>query len=535
MLYRFSILAVATVCLSSSIRGVSPDKAELYKPDANGNWNCILDPNIVLRFDQVNDDFCDCPDGSDEPGTNACLSDPQKPLMFYCPNEGFFPGYIENFKLNDGVCDYESCCDGSDEYISGDCPNVCGKVKEQYDAFVVQKRKLNSDGLSAKFELESKALQIKDHNSQMFNHLSSEIARLEKSLEESIRSPSSKSQSRNIRPAQVRINEAKLKQLLEQHAQISETLETRIKLLESILFTMSENYNPNFNDAAVKTAIHSFQNYYSNKADTSEVAETYEQLSSKGFLKEAEQNEISHESDSPKNDYTVSNMLHYYFEKLVDSFPEHHMKQVKMKKETIEEHEKKDVNQDPTISNMLHYYYGKLVDSFQEKVKTKEETIEETIEETSKDVLQRPEFSKLKNELDSKKKELRNHEQMNNQNYGDNDILRALEGQWYEKIVGEYTYKIGFLDAIYQDNTLVGRFSGISGDNMEFVGGSRCWNGPQRSATVEMFCSPEFDLISVFEPQKCHYKFLLASPLVCKEMSDEELAKDFTVNKAELA
>lgn len=57
----------ASVVVAGSILGVSPDKQELYKPNADGFWHCLLDPSIVLLFDQINDDFCDCPDGSDEP------------------------------------------------------------------------------------------------------------------------------------------------------------------------------------------------------------------------------------------------------------------------------------------------------------------------------------------------------------------------------------------------------------------------------------------------------------------------------------
>ncbi|CAA0842074.1 protein kinase C substrate- heavy chain-related [Striga hermonthica] len=53
--------------------------------------------------DRLNDDFCDCADGTDEPGTSACPTG-----RFYCRNMGSTPRYLFSSRVNDKICgDYE--------------------------------------------------------------------------------------------------------------------------------------------------------------------------------------------------------------------------------------------------------------------------------------------------------------------------------------------------------------------------------------------------------------------------------------------
>ncbi|KAL6341197.1 hypothetical protein AAG906_032313 [Vitis piasezkii] len=102
--------------------GIAPQDENYYKTSSE-IFKC-KDGSKKLNRAQVNDDFCDCPDASDEPGTSACPGG-----KFYCRNAGHVPLLLFSSRVNDGICD---CCDGSDEYDGKvKCPNTCweaGKV-----------------------------------------------------------------------------------------------------------------------------------------------------------------------------------------------------------------------------------------------------------------------------------------------------------------------------------------------------------------------------------------------------------------------
>ncbi|CAG8781136.1 14202_t:CDS:2, partial [Racocetra fulgida] len=80
--------------------------AHLY--EAKGaNWTC-LDGSATIPYEAINDDFCDCADGSDEP----------------------------------------ECCDGSDEYDGKiKCPNICKEASAEYHKKLKEIENLRAQGI----------------------------------------------------------------------------------------------------------------------------------------------------------------------------------------------------------------------------------------------------------------------------------------------------------------------------------------------------------------------------------------------------
>ncbi|KAJ3127976.1 hypothetical protein HK100_009443 [Physocladia obscura] len=108
----------------SAVRGVHP--AFAYRYDLAQPTFVCLDGSAKISAKSINDDYCDCRDGSDEPGTSACFN-----AHFFCvgvnPKNPKLYSFVQlpTSRINDGICDSQ-CCDGTDEYDGRVvCPVTC--------------------------------------------------------------------------------------------------------------------------------------------------------------------------------------------------------------------------------------------------------------------------------------------------------------------------------------------------------------------------------------------------------------------------
>ncbi|KAL6409255.1 protein kinase C substrate 80K-H [Ilyonectria robusta] len=289
-----AIYAFTLAAAGSLPRGVGPSFAAHYQ--GKDDFSCITNTAIKLSLSQVNDNSCDCPDGSDEPGTAACANldalSPEQPLPgsvagttktsnalpgFWCANEGHIGMYVPFLYVNDGVCDYELCCDGSEEFRLGGvkCENRCAEIGKEYRRLEDEKRRNMEKAARKRDAMTAEAQELRRKVELKINTLQDEIRALETKragLQQRYREVEQEEKGKVVRGeggggklgvlvglAKTRINElrATLEDVLDQRDELRE----RAEELEEILKKFKEEYNPNFNDEGVKAAVKSFEDY----------------------------------------------------------------------------------------------------------------------------------------------------------------------------------------------------------------------------------------------------------------------------------
>lgn len=263
-------------------------------------------------MDRVNDNTCDCPDGSDEPGTAACAFidplSPEQPLIgsssgttnatrtlpgFWCANKGHIGAYIPFSYVNDGICDYNVCCDGTDEFghVNGvKCEDRCGPIGKEYRRLTEERKKNYEKAIKKKQEMVNEAVVLRRQIEARVSELERDIKLLEAKKEDLQRKyEQAKDEDRGrivksdgaggklgvlVGLAKDRVEE--LREALRLVTEDREVIRSKKNELEVILKQFKQDYNPNFNDEGVKAAVRAFEDYAAREAsaDQSEFLES---------------------------------------------------------------------------------------------------------------------------------------------------------------------------------------------------------------------------------------------------------------------
>jgi len=105
----------------------------------------------------------------------------------------------------------------------------------------------------------------------------------------------------------------------------------------------------------------------------------------------------------------------------------------------------------------------------------------------------------------------------------------ALRGKCFRMQKQQYNYEVCPFDKVNQGHTSLGRWENFDEDgHMLFKNGQSCWQGPARSAKVELECGTENQVYYADEPEVCTYLIKMKTPAACTEKEEARL-------KAEIA
>ncbi|PFH59592.1 hypothetical protein XA68_12109 [Ophiocordyceps unilateralis] len=538
----FSILAAA----GQLPRGVGPEFASHYE-GSGSEFSCISDRSVKLDRARINDNSCDCADGSDEPGTAACaLIDalsPEQPLPgtpsgstnasrtlpgFWCENKGHVGSYVPFQYVNDGVCDYDVCCDGSEEFGGRVvCENRCAAIGREHRKLQEERRLGMERALKKKATMLTEAAQLRRQAESRLTQLAADIKKLEAKRDEAKRKQAEAEladQSRVVgggggggkvgvlvELARKRVDE--LRGSLDAVRRHRTTLRGQVDELQAILSTLKADYNPNFNDEGVKAAVKAFEDFAARgdaapeQAADADVDELVKEDGAESGINWAE-----FESQTEEDTDILLRLEAYLPETLRKAV---RSRMLDLRLWLIRNGILADKASTGTESQ--------LVKAAREAAETAEREVKDKIREQDE---QREDVKK---------------------DYGPSDVLRSLRGRSISIDSGEYTYELSWLGQTLQKSikghgdTNMGEFAGIDREMVDdeerldgkslgkglrmvlrYEDGLGCWNGPRRRTDVWLGCAETEELWRVTEAEKCVYKMEVGTPAACEGGDDDD-------------
>ncbi|TFK74377.1 hypothetical protein BDN72DRAFT_812753 [Pluteus cervinus] len=522
-------LLVATLPLTvladvDKTHGVAPGLLSRYAPTGD-KWTC-LDGIQVIPWRFVNDDSCDCSDGSDEPGTGACPN-----TTFYCKNEGHIGASISSSRVRDGLCEPQ-CCDGTDER-PGVCKNTCAEVGALYRKKRDEENKIRKTGSKIRTTYIAFAQKEKKRLEALIESTTQEIEVKEKEV----------SRLKDIADRLESLSEAALNYKKESQLYISlldysDTLRAlqnehkkqleKQKALGDILDALRTGYNPNYQDMAVLEAVRGWEQIAGlphindvGKEDSTTEGENGEE----GEAENAEDDELTPE----EIETSVNRLLRVDHESLLIAHDEHINAQM----------------DDASHMSSVLPKYEELKDTFVSWMQTLG-LVHRDVDPAGETSRARQEFHDAENSLkraqeDKKSAEKDLKELFDPRHFGSRGQWKKLDGLCLQKEHGDYTYELCFFQEAKQipksgSTFSLGKFASwkpsSEADQPDFYEtqiynrGARCWNGPERNVILLLSCGTENALLTVTELEKCEYQFTATTPALCLPLKDSNDNRD---------
>ncbi|XP_022595012.1 glucosidase 2 subunit beta [Seriola dumerili] len=490
-------------------RGVPLSKRQFYE---EGKPFTCLDNSGTIPFDRVNDDYCDCQDGSDEPGTAACPNG-----SFHCTNAGFRPAFIPSSRINDGICD---CCDTTDEYNSGAaCQNTCREMGRKERESLQKMAEIAKEGFLIKQQLIQEAKRgLEDKKAKLVDvqvgkkDLEDKVEAL-RTVKETAEQPEKEAKERHLQAwedqkALVRMEKDKTR-MAEVFLELDDDADGFVSAAELLSHSeLDPDSDGSFTEAEAQGSLGGVD-----KVDTVAFEAVWNNIKEK-YISEATADTPA-PVETPQEEPISDNDSEQYPE---DDIPEDE-----------EEEDEEDEDEEPDDGD----YKTPPPTPTQEKKDDDEGTMPPYDQETQSliDAAQkaRDEFDKAERALREVDDQIRNLEKEISFDFGPDAEFAHLYSQCYELTTSEYIYRLCPFNRVSQkpkyggSETNLGTWGKWAGpeDNiysvMKYEHGTGCWQGPNRSTMVKLTCGKETVVTSTSEPSRCEYLMEFTSPAVCQE------------------
>lgn len=511
-------LATATVVKTPRhLLGVDPALKHLYASSSSSSSAFACDGNSkTIPLSRVNDEYCDCDDGSDEPGTSACAGRGES-RGFYCVNAGATPLTVPASRVDDGVCD---CCDGSDETTNGrkkvECENTCVVEARARRVGLVRRIGDAKKGLKAKASAESKSSGARRVWEKELAHLESTVAGQREGLE-----------SLKLAAEEAEEEERKLKEEEAEKKAKEEEARRANEAAAAAMDASDAELSEDGHDAEDGGGEMQPSDYgtgpddSSSESDTAEVSsssneesaeERGKRIASQWISDEGQPDESAGEEPAEMHDESFDTNM-YPGPDTDDVYDE-------------------DMEEERSVTSKIGSIFGRIAKKFT----SRSADARLAAEAKAKRAAYQDELDKVndaKSKIETLKKNL-------NRNYGPNGELLPLVGQCFEARVDKYKYKACPFGEAKQDGTRLGSNSDTevsdAGELMlKFTEGERCWNGPSRSLALTLKCGDRDSLESVEEPSRCEYSATLYTPQACKQSDVDALETELAELEAAIS
>ncbi|KAL4659150.1 glucosidase 2 subunit beta [Arapaima gigas] len=507
-------------------RGVPLTKRQFY--DETKPFTC-LDGSRTIPFDRVNDDYCDCKDGSDEPGTAACPNG-----SFHCTNAGYRPTFIPSSRINDGICD---CCDTTDEYNSGaSCQNTCRELGRKEREALQKLAEITKEGFLLKQQLIEEAKKGQQEKQGQLSELQNSRKGHEEKVEalrtvkETAEQPEKEAKERHLKAweehkAALRLEKEKAK-MAEVFLELDDNMDGFVDVAE---LQTHQELDPDGDGALTDIEAQGLLGG-ADKVDSAGFMNMWSNIKEKYVSELEPPTPPPHDGSRDKQqDSTADKDLERDSDKEGDNaYPDEDLDDTGEEEEEEEDDNDRDDDEDKVPSATPPSEHN---DGDEEAMPPYDAETQALIDAAQK---ARDEFEVAERSLREVDDQIKGLEKEISFDFGPSSEFAYLYSQCYELTTNEYIYRLCPFNRVSQkpkyggSETNLGSWGSWSGpeDNkysvMKYEHGMGCWQGPNRSTTVKLTCGKETTVVSTSEPSRCEYLMEFITPAACSEPPNVE-------------